>query len=184
MKKGGDLAKYKPSFSEFTEASLQSYLDEYNAGKLSPHLKTEEVPADWDAHPVKVLVGKNHDQVVFDENKHVFVEYYAPWCGHCKNLAPIWDKLGEAVKDHPNIVVAKMDSTVNEAKDVSVTGFPTLKFFPADSSRTIVDYTGGRTFEELVAFLEKNTGVSLAPKSSSSDDDDEDEEPRHEKDEL
>merc|ERR1711945_6653 len=150
---GEEMAKFKPEDDKFDADNVKSFVADFLEGKLKQHLMSEEVPEDWDKEGVKVLVGKNFHEVAMNTDKDVLVEFYAPWCGHCKQLAPIWDKLGEKYKDHESIVIAKMDSTANELEEVKVQGFPTIKLFKKGTNE-IVDYNGDRTVEGFSKFLE------------------------------
>ena len=48
------MVKYKPEDSSLTEANLRAVLKQFKAGELAPHLKSEDLPANWDAAPTKV----------------------------------------------------------------------------------------------------------------------------------
>jgi len=169
-----DMAKYKPETGDLSETSIRAFVQGFLDGTLKQHLLSEEVPEDWDKEAVKVLVGKNFDEVAMDANKHVLVEFYAPWCGHCKQLAPTWDKLGEKFADNDEIVIAKMDSTANELENIKIQGFPTIKLFKKGDNK-VVDYNGERTLEGFTKFLESG-GVDGAGVDADDEEQEEDEE--------
>eukprot|EP00605_Chrysophyceae_sp_TOSAG23-4_P001576 GSChrysophyteH1.ASY1.ANO1.1731.1 assembled CDS len=128
---------------------------------------------------VTVVKGKSFQELVMDNTKDVLMEFYAPWCGHCKALAPEYEKLGEALKGNDNIVVGKMDSTANEidVAGVEVKGFPTLYFFKGNSKGSPMKYEGGRTFEDMAEYIQKNAFNQVGEIDAAEDDeDDEDDE--------
>lgn len=179
---GEDMTKFKPDTESMAADDIKAFVSSVLDGKLKAHLMSEDVPEDWDSNPVKVLVGKNFAEVAKDQSKNVLIEFYAPWCGHCKQLAPVWDELAEKFKDNTDIVIAKMDSTANELEDVKVQSFPTIKYFPAGSDE-VVDYNGERTLAGFTKFLESGGKDGSGPVDEDVEEEEEDEE-EQKKDEL
>jgi len=144
-------------------AKVEEMVEAFVAGKLEPQLKSQPIPETQD-ESVLTVVGKQFDEIVFDEDRDVFVEFYATWCGHCKRLKPIWDQLGDHFKDlKDKVTIAKMEATENDippSAPFRVSGFPTLKFKPA-GSRDFIDYSGDRSLEHLISFVEENAKNSL-----------------------
>lgn len=158
IKLGEDMAKFKPEDDSIELENIKAFVAKFLAGELKQHLMSEEIPEDWDKEGVKVLVGKNFHAVAMDTTKDVLVEFYAPWCGHCKQLVPVWDKLGEKYAEHASIVIAKMDSTANELEEIKVQGFPTIKLIKSGTNE-VIDFDGERTEAGFVKFLEAQVGA-------------------------
>jgi len=100
---------------------------------------------------VVVLTDATFDTSVSTGNW--LVEFYAPWCGHCKKLVPTWEQLATAAKATGAYRVASLDCTVEGHKPIAsrfkITGFPTIKFI---SNGKVYDYRGARTVEAISAF--------------------------------
>ncbi|KAB2003288.1 hypothetical protein ES319_D11G121400v1 [Gossypium barbadense] len=110
---------------------------------------------------VVVLNADNFDEVVLDETKNMFVEFYAPWCGYCKNLAPTYEKVATAFKMEEDVVIANIDTDKYKdlAEKYGVSGYPTLKFFPK-GNKAGEDYDGGQSLDEFVAFINVQCGTN------------------------
>jgi protein disulfide-isomerase-like protein len=76
--------------------------------------------------------------------------YFAPWCGHCKKLAPVWKDLAKEMKGS-NVVIAKIDMTENEIEGLKITGFPTIYFYPAEGEK--VQFDGQRDLNKIMGWL-------------------------------
>lgn len=98
------------------------------------------------------LTDDNFDKLVLKSDDIWLVEFYAPWCGHCKNLAPHWAQAASELKG--KVKLGALDATVHTSKasQYGIQGFPTIKFFPAGAktASSAEDYDGGRTASDIV----------------------------------
>ncbi|EOB02068.1 Protein disulfide-isomerase-like protein of the testis, partial [Anas platyrhynchos] len=124
-------AKYKMPADEVTLENLRHFCQSYLDGKAKIHLSSEEITEDWDKMPVKVLVGKNFNRIVFNKTMTVFVMFYAPWSHDCRKLLLIWDELGEKYQNRKDIIIAKIDVTANDILSVVLDRYPFFRLFPA-----------------------------------------------------
>lgn len=107
------------------------------------------------ASDVAVLSADNFASTIAEG--YWLIEFYAPWCGHCKRLAPIWDELATAQKKEGLFGVAKVDCTIERdlASTHGIRGFPTIKLFK--DGQFVADYRDARTIEAFTAFVKNQS---------------------------
>jgi len=159
------FAKGSTTAEEYNGGRTADTIIEWVNGKVGTSRKVKSAPTS-----VMTLHEGNFEKMA-QGSKAALVEFYAPWCGHCKSLAPVYEQLAQAFAGEKDVVVAKVDATVDGdiATKFGVTGYPTIKFFPAGSAEP-VDYTGGRDIDPLVSFLNEQIGSSRNADGSLADD--------------
>ena len=133
--------KYRLSAKTITLAAIQELAKDFRAGKLTPYLKAAPVAEDWDDAAVKAISSSQWEDVVLDPSRDVVVEIYAPWCGHCQKLEPLYLKAAEHLDRSysDSLVFVKMDGTANEVEGLNIGGFPTILAYKKADKATPVD---------------------------------------------
>jgi len=142
---------------EITAETIGKFVAEFVEGKVEPSIKSEPIPETQEG-PVQIVVAKNYDDIVLDDKKDVLIEFYAPWCGHCKALAPKYDILAQLYVDGgftDKVTIAKVDATLNDVPD-EIQGFPTIKLYKAGDKKNAITYSGSRSIEDLIKFVKEN----------------------------
>ncbi|PHJ14965.1 protein disulfide-isomerase domain-containing [Cystoisospora suis] len=124
-----------------------------------PETMSQPIPKD-NNKPVKIVVANNFDEMVLNGGRDVLLEVYAPWCGHCKSLKPVYEEFARLVaSSHASgsLTVAKMNGAENSLpyKQFTWTGYPTIWFIKA-GSRTPLPFVGPRTVRGLYDFVQKH----------------------------
>jgi protein disulfide-isomerase A6 len=107
------------------------------------------------------LTKSNFAETVFGSEHVWLVEFYAPWCGHCKRLAPEWEKLAKSMKGIVKVAAVNGDAEKELAGHYQIQGFPTIKVFPSQVQKAPKgegfikvpeDYNGPRTASAMANF--------------------------------
>jgi len=118
---------------------------------------------------VVALNSRSDVETLYNPAKPLFVKFYAPWCGHCKSLAPTWAKIATSLKEQ--VTIAHVDCTIDThtyCAAFGVRSYPTLKLI--DNGK-VYTYSEARNEPELVAYAlggYKNSEGAELPKKPAS----------------
>lgn len=144
----------------FTTDAIRAFVQDYVNGKLTATIRSEEPPSQaTNEKGLTTVTGATFDSLVAKSDKDVMIEFYAPWCGHCKSLKPIYEQVAEHFNAVEHVTIAMIDATANDydQKAFPVQGFPTLFFVPNKEGRHPVPYDGPRTRDGIVEFINQHT---------------------------
>jgi protein disulfide-isomerase A6 len=120
-----------------------------------------------DSSPVVKLTQQNFKELVLnDKNTMWLVEFYAPWCGHCKSLAPSWELAAKQLKGVVKVGAVDMTTDESVGRPYDVKGFPTLKFFGNDKNSPIA-YEGGRDADSIRTWALSQTTKEVNARAKS-----------------
>ncbi|KAL0246326.1 hypothetical protein GEMRC1_007538 [Eukaryota sp. GEM-RC1] len=130
------------------------FIKNFLEGKVKQEVKSEEAPDENPGPVFKVVTNTFFDMVMNDE-RTVILKAYTDWCGHCKNLAPIWTELAEDLESmgRHDVVLTEIDVDKNVVPVYEVKSLPTLlKFKPGMKNEPEV-YTGSRDKGSLMQWI-------------------------------
>ncbi|TWW68688.1 protein disulfide-isomerase A6 isoform X1 [Takifugu flavidus] len=134
-------------------SALRSLVKErLSGGSSGSGYKQQQSGSGGSKKDVVELTDDNFDQMVLESGEVWMVEFFAPWCGHCKNLEPEWTAAATAVKEQTKgkVRLGAVDATVHQvvSSRYGIRGFPTIKIFRKGEEPE--DYQGGRTRADII----------------------------------
>lgn len=134
------------------------------AGGSGGGSRGQQPPPSGDEKDVVELTDSNFEETVLESDDMWLIEFYAPWCGHCKNLAPHWASAATQLKG--KVKLGALDATVHTvmASRYGIRGFPTIKMFPGGKKDgESSDYDGGRTSSDIVTWALDKLAENVPP---------------------
>jgi len=145
-----------------TSDSIVSFFNDYQNKKAKRAYLSEAVPTE-NNDLVKKVVTKTFKDMVLDTNKDVLVQFWAPWCGHCRAMMPVYDNVARKTREVENFVVAKMDLSVNDVEGfgIDIVEYPTILLFTKTDKENPIEFKGERNEYVFDKFIRSHATVNL-----------------------
>ncbi|KAH1081733.1 hypothetical protein J1N35_021494 [Gossypium stocksii] len=143
--------------AEFALQQVKALLKDRLAGKASGGSSEKS-----EASASVELNSQNFDELVLKSKELWIVEFFAPWCGHCKRLAPEWKRAANNLKGKVKLGHVDCDSEKSLMSRFNVQGFPTILVFGADKDSP-VSYEGARTASAIESFALEQLETNVRP---------------------
>lgn len=135
----------------------REWIDNILQQRIRPHLKSEEpIPSTENTGPVRFLTALTFQDEVLNPSTDYLVDFYAPWCGHCRVLFPLYEAAARAIKQAgiEHIKLGRIDATANEVPGIFLRGYPTLMLYRAGKkSEPLIHHGGVSSPEDIIKFL-------------------------------
>jgi protein disulfide-isomerase A1 len=156
-----DLKKYNMD-DEISVENILNFIEKWEKDQLKRQLKSENEPKLNNGNVFNV-VGKTFEKEVIKNDKDVMLLFYAPWCTHCKELSPKYEEVAKKLRNNnPKLLIARIDGSQNDVESISISGFPTIMFFPGNrKDKTPIEYKGRRTTEDIIAFIKEHSATKI-----------------------
>ena len=150
--------------------NIIQFFQDFEENKLKRALKSEKEPKNNNGI-VRIIVGKTFEKEVINNDKDIMLIFYAPWCNHCKEFMPKYEEAANKLKVNDKLIFAKIDGSANEVESITISGFPTLFFFPGNKkSEKPIQYNGKRTTEDIIEFIKKYSNNKIKEKIEKEND--------------
>ncbi|XP_023336039.1 probable protein disulfide-isomerase A4 [Eurytemora carolleeae] len=174
-----DKQKFRMAVEEdFEPESLGNFVEGLRTGKVKPFMKSLPVPKRQDSI-IRKIVADNYDEEIHMVKKDAVLFFYAPWCGHCKEMDPVLKKVAKKItKTNENIVFGKIDGTVNDKPYMfpNLKGYPSLFFISAYEKYDPILYQGDKSYKSVKDWINRHSSIFLTDDEKNGDvslDDDE-----------
>ncbi|KAJ4718117.1 putative Protein disulfide isomerase [Melia azedarach] len=140
--------------SDLTPSNIEEFCSGLLHGTLSPYYKSQPIPDNTNAS-VHVIVGKTFDDLVLNSPENVLLEIHTPWCIKCETTSKQIEKLASHFKGLDNLVIAKIDASMNEHPKLHLDDYPTILFYPAGDKANPIKVSTKSSSKDLAAFINK-----------------------------
>jgi protein disulfide-isomerase A1 len=145
-----------------TSDSVTSFYNDFKNKKAKRSYLSEAVPTE-NNDLVKKVVTKTFKDMVLDPTKDVLVQFWAPWCGHCRAMMPVYDNVARKTREVDGFVVAKMDLSVNDVEGfgIDIVEYPTILLFTKTDKQNPIEFKGERNEYIFDKFIRSHATVNL-----------------------